>query len=551
MLVVNDPDPEESDKDADKGKDKNKESGSKKAKPPIVIDRYQFKTDESGYLGKQRSHLMLFDVAGRRAESLTSGDSDELLPAWSPDGKTIAFVSKRGPDSDRTDVWQIYAIEPRAGAAPRQLTTETVSSNQPDWESSLDWSPDSKWIAFVQGGPDKLIYYGLHKLAVVPAGGGAARVLTPELDRNVQSPRFSEDGKSILFTLEEDQAVFLARIPAAGGKIDRLVTSRGCVLPVLTARGGKTAILHSSVSKPAEVYVLGPGAGEPRALTHQNDAWIAELKLAPVEETKFQSKDGTAISGFLVKPVDYVPGKLYPTILRIHGGPVGQWECSFEEDFQWFAANGYAVVAANPRGSSGKGEKFQAAIFADWGPRGRRGRARGGGRRDRAEDRGSGPPGRRGLELRRHDDQLRHRVDEALQGRDGGRRSANALAGYGTDSTFESTSRSWGSREAHGELAQGVVPVLHADRISTPTLFLCGDKDFNVPSDQLGADVPGAPQPRRAHRARHLPGPAPRDPQAELRARPLERYVAWYDKYAKGGGAGGGTTTAMQQGAAR
>ena len=91
------------------------------------------------------------------------------------------------------------------------------------------------------------------------------------------------------------------------------------------------------------------------------------MRLGAVEETKFKSKDGTEIHGFLVKPPDYQSGKRYPTILRIHGGPVGQFECSFEEEWQWFAANGYVVVAANPRGSSGRGEKFQAAIYADWG----------------------------------------------------------------------------------------------------------------------------------------------------------------------------------------
>jgi dipeptidyl aminopeptidase/acylaminoacyl peptidase len=538
ILVVNDPDPDASDKD----KDKDKSSGKKKTKRPIVIDRFQFKLDESGYLSKQRRHLVLFELAGRRAEPLTTGDSDELLPAWSPDGKTIAFVSKRGPDSDRTDVWQIWTIEPRAGAAARQVTSEMVSSNQPDWDSRLDWSPDSRWIAFVQGGPDKLIYYGLHKLAVVSAAGGPARVLTPELDRNVLSPRFTSDGAAILFTLEEDQAVFLARIPTAGGKIDRLVSARGCVSAFTSGRGGRIAMLWSTVSRPAEVYAVGQG--EPRQLSHQNDAWLSELKLATVEETKFKSKDGTPISGFLVKPVDYVPDRLYPTILRIHGGPVGQWECSFEEDWQWFAANGYAVVAANPRGSSGKGEKFQAAIFADWG-------------HVDVEDvlaavddavaRKIADPERLAVGGWSYGGMMTNYViasTKRFKAATAGAGSANALAGYGTDQYVREYEQElgppWKNTDAWLKVS---FPFLHADRITTPTLFLCGEADFNVPlinSEQMYQALRslGVPTQLVIYPGQHHGIRKP----SYVRDR-LERYVAWYDKYAKAADADAAKTT--------
>lgn len=534
ILVVNDPDPDAADKEREKDKEDAKESGRKKTKRPIVIDRFQFKLDESGYLGRQRSHLVLFEIGSRRSEPLTSGESDELLPAWSPDGKAIAFVSKRGPDPDRTDVWQIWAIEPRAGAAPRQLTTESVSSNQPDWDSRLDWSPDSKSIAFVQGGPDKLIYYGLHKLAVVAAAGGPARVLTPGLDRNVLSPRFSADGASILFTLEDDQGVFLARIPAAGGKIERLVSARGCVSEFSAGRGGRVAILWSTVSRPAEIYALGPG--EPRQLSHQNDAWISELRLAPVEETRFQSKDGTEIHGFLVRPLDAQAGKTYPTILRIHGGPVGQWECSFEEDWQWFAANGYAVVAANPRGSSGRGEKFQSAIYADWG-------------HVDVEDvlaavddavaRRVADPDRLAVGGWSYGGMMTNYVIASttrFKAATAGAGSANALAGYGTDQYVREYEQELGPPWKNTQNWLKVsFPFLHADRIKTPTLFLCGENDFNVPlinSEQMYQALRslGVPTELVIYPGQHHGIRKP----SYVRDR-LERYVAWYDKYAKAG----------------
>src|SRR2546422_8376599 len=136
-------------------------------------DLFQFKQDESGYLGKQRRHLYVLDVESGKTTMLTSGDYDELLPAWAPDGKSLAFVSKRRPDFDRDSNWDLYVIDAGGGAAaPRQLTTFEGPDNDPDTESRPAWSPDGHSIAYLQGGPLKLLYYAVQKLAVVPAAGG-------------------------------------------------------------------------------------------------------------------------------------------------------------------------------------------------------------------------------------------------------------------------------------------------------------------------------------------------------------------------------------------
>ncbi len=444
-------------------------------------------------------------------------------------------MSKRGPDPDRTDVWQIWSLEPRAGATPRQLTSEALSSNQPDWESRLAWSPDGKSIAFIQGGPDKLIYYGLHKLAVVPASGGPARVLTPDLDRNVLSPEFSADG-----ALDRVHAGGRSGgLPGAdsGGRRKNRTAGLGARLRIgvhdaLATAGSRCC--GRRLSRPAEVYAIGQG--EPRPLSRQNDAWLSELKLAAVEETKFKSKDGTPISGFLVKPVDYVPGKLYPTILRIHGGPVGQFECSFEEDWQWFAANGYVVVAANPRGSSGRGEKFQAAIFAAWG-------------HVDVEDvlaavddavaRKIADPDRLAVGGWSYGGMMTNYVIASTQrfkAATAGAGSANILACYGTDQYIREYEQElgppWKNTDAWLKVS---FPFLHADRITTPTLYLCGENDFNVPllnSEQmyqalrsLGVPTQLIIYPGQYHGLRK---------PSYVRDR-LERYVAWYDKYTKAG----------------
>src|SRR5437870_1920609 len=342
-----------------------------KTPPPIVIDRFQFKQDEGGYLGKQRRHLYVLDVESGKTTMLTSGDYDELLPAWSPDGKSLVFVSKRRPDADRDSNWDLYVMDaaPGGSAAPRQLTTFEGPDNDPDTESRPAWSPDGRSIAYLQGGPLKLIYYAVQKLAVVPAAGGAPRILTAALDRNVASPVWSADGSSITFLLEDDRAVGLARVPAAGGAIERLVSGPRVVSAFAAGANGKLAVLASTPLVPAEVFTLDGTTLRP--LSRQNDGWLSRVKLGSVEPISFKSRDGTAVNGFAVKPPDFVSGKRYPTILRIHGGPVSQYQAEFDFQLQTLAGHGYLVIVANPRGSSGRGERFSAAILAGWGNKGR------------------------------------------------------------------------------------------------------------------------------------------------------------------------------------
>src|SRR5437764_4104428 len=336
-----------------------------KTPAPIVIDRFQFKQDEVGYLGKERRHLYLIDVETGKGTILPPGPYDELLPAWSPDGRSLAFVSKRRADFDRDNNWDLYVMEAAPGAAPRQLTTFEGPDNDPDTESRPAWSPDGRSIAYLQGGPLKLIYYAVEKLAVVSVAGGAPRILTAALDRNVASPVWSGDGSSITFLLEDDRAVGLARVPAAGGAIERLVSGPRVVSAFTAGANGKLAVLVSTTLAPAEVFALDGSTLRP--LSRQNDEWLARVTLGGVEQITFKSRDGTAVNGFAVKPPDFVPGKRYPTILRIHGGPVSQYQNEFDSQLQTLAGHGYLVVVANPRGSSGRAQRFSTAIFADWG----------------------------------------------------------------------------------------------------------------------------------------------------------------------------------------
>jgi dipeptidyl aminopeptidase/acylaminoacyl peptidase len=269
---------------------------------PIVVDRYMFKRDEDGFLGKQRQRLVLLDLDTGRTRRLTTGDHDEYLPAWSPDGARIAFVSNRDADPDRTYNMDLFVADARApAAAPRRLTTFAGADNDPDTESYPAWSPDGRSIAYIQGGPIELMYYGVRSLAVIPAAGGAPRLLTDGLDRNVLHPIWSPDGRSLRFTVEDDGGEWVARVPAAGGKPVEVAGGRRIFDAIHANAAGKTAVLVSDPATPPEVYALE--GGKLRPLSRQNEAWLAGLQLAPVELTRFTSGDGTEVHGFITRPL--------------------------------------------------------------------------------------------------------------------------------------------------------------------------------------------------------------------------------------------------------
>jgi dipeptidyl aminopeptidase/acylaminoacyl peptidase len=515
---------------------------SLKATPrPIVINRYQFKEDETGYLDTRRDHLYLFDLSARKVEILTPGEYNEQWPSWSPDGRSIAFVSKRRDDFDRTNNWDLYVVEARATATPRQLTTFEGPDMDPQWGGRAPaWSPDGKYLAYVQGGPLKLIYYAGQKLAVVPAAGGPARVLTATLDRNVLSPVWSHDGSSILFLLEDDRVTHVASIPAAGGAVRPLTRGRSFVSDFAVGPQGKVAVLLSTPATPAELFALE--AGGLRKISRQNDAWLQGIRLAPVEEISFKSRDGTAINGFLVRPLDYRAGTRVPAVLNVHGGPVYQFSNEFDLEWQLLAAEGYAVVAANPRGSSGRGEKFSTAIWADWGNKDGQDVLAA---VDHAVGAGVADPERLGIGGWSYGGILTNQViarDRRFKAAISGAGQSNALAGYGTDQYIREYEAELGRPWANPEVWMRVsFPFFHADRIVTPTLFLCGEKDFNVPllnSEQmfqalksLGRETELVIYPGEYH---DISKPSyKRDRQ--------QRYLEWYNRYLQKQGNGAAT----------
>lgn len=468
VLVVKDPDPREAEK-------KEKE---KKTVPPIVIDRFQFKQDIDGYLTNRYSHLELLDLTSRKLEQLTSGKHDDVLPAWSPQGKEIAFVTKRGNDPDRSENWDVWIIGAMPGAKERQLTTSPESDADPDWESAPVWSPDGKTVAYIHGGDPKKVEYAVHSLAIIPASGGEAKVLTQDLDRNVVHPHWSPDGKSVFVVLEDDGVQTLVRVSAAGNATETVVGGRRTVTAYDVSKNGNVIVRASTPERPYEIFAAEENSL--RCLTKQNDAFLSQIKLAPVSETKFKSKDGTEVDGFLVRP-NGVVGKI-PTLLRLHGGPASQYTNEFDFEKQLFAANGYAVIMPNPRGSTGRGEKYAMGIYAAWGSVDvEDGLAA----VDDAVARGLADPDRLvvgGWSYGGISTNYIIATTTRFKAAVSGASASNVLAGYGTDEYIRDYENELGLPWKNPELWLRLsYPFLHADRIKTPTLFLCGESDFNVP----------------------------------------------------------------------
>ena len=510
------------------------DSKAKTAKP-IVIDRYAFKRDWVGYLtSSHRDRLYVFDVGTKTLAALTAKTNhDESDPAWSPDGSRIAFVRGHGEDSDRTGMSDIFIVEARAGAEPRQVATIGAPDRQ-----RLVWSPDGRTLAFTQGFEPKYYAYNQDRLAVVPVEGGEPRVLTAELDRGVSQAEFTPDGSALTFLVEDDQRTYAAEVPAGGGAVKRV--SGGIeVISEIARGGGRTVVAAATDAAATEIYALENGAL--RKLTAHNDALFAGLKLGAVEDLRFKSKDGTEIRGLMVKPPDYEPGKKYPALLWIHGGPNMQDDHSLtfglyplQLERQLFAARGYVVLAVNYRGGSGFGAAFTRSIFADWGAKEVDDLLAGA---DEAVRMGVADPDRLGIGGWSYGGILTNytiAADGRFKAAVSGAGSSNQIAMYGVDQyTMQYDNELGPPWRDPAAWAKVSYPFLRADRIRTPTLFMGGEKDFNVP-------ISGSEQMYQALRTLGVPTQLIVYPgQYHLLTKPsyirdrLERTMAWFDAHLK------------------
>ena len=521
VLVVKDPDPND--------EPEKKDGWKRKTAPPIVIDRYHFKQDREGYLQPLHSHLSLFDMDTRKAEALTDGRFDEQAPAWSPDGRFVAFVSNRTPDPDRNDDTNVYVIEARPGAQPRRLTTYAGSDG-----GRPAWSPDGKWIAYLQGDETKYSAYSMNKLAIVPAGEeGQPRMLTASLDRPVSGNIvWSSDSRNLLFLVTDDSITYVGKVAATGGTVEKLTPGLRVISNLSRRDDASLALLSTTPTEADEAYAFENGAL--RRLTHQNDALFAGLQLGTTEAFTSKSTDGTEVHGIVVKPASFAAGQKHPMILFIHGGPNGQDAHSFSFDRQLLAANGYVVLSVNYRGSSGRGSDYQKAIFADWGNKEVMDLL---GAVDHMIASGIADPNKLGIGGWSYGGILTDytiATDSRFKAAISGAGSALQTSMYGLDQYTRQYDNEigppWKAQDLWIKISY---PFFHADRIKTPTLFLGGEKDFNVP-------VAGGEQMYQALRSLGVdtqlviyPGQFHNITTPSYQRDRLERYVAWFNKYLK------------------
>jgi len=367
-LVVGDPDPDAEPTAGEAAQGSGDGTGRGRAPKPIVIDRYKYKQDGQGYLLSGRhSYIYLFDLESKKLDRLTTGKADESSPSWSPDGMRIAFMSNRNPDPDREPSSQLFVADAKPGSTEKALSPITSRGGR----GRAEWSPDGTRIAFLEGDEKKYGAYGMEHLTIVAADGSTPpeRLRSSEaLDRGVSQPRWGEDGKNIYAIVTDDMSAYGARIPVGAGSAVA-ITDTTIVLGQRHSAASCAVVISGDDRHPDEIYsasVVG-SMMKFKPLTHQNDALIAQLQLADTQNVSFKSKDGTDVHGLLTLPFGYAKETRVPLLLRIHGGPNGQDGHSFSTERQFFAANGYAVLNVNYRGSAGRGMKFSRAIAADWG----------------------------------------------------------------------------------------------------------------------------------------------------------------------------------------
>ena len=184
------------------------------------------------------------------------------------------------------------------------------------------------------------------KLAVIPAAGGAARGLTKSLDRAVTGQiLWSPDKESLRVVVEDDRTSYVAKVSVSVGAVDTLTTGQRTTTSISPRPDGSLALLVGTAGEPNEVYAFENGAL--RRLSHQNDAWLADVQLAKTEDFSCTAKDGTVVNGIVRKPAGFIPGRTYPTLLIIHGGPNGQDDHGFDFQREFLAATGYVVLLGN------------------------------------------------------------------------------------------------------------------------------------------------------------------------------------------------------------
>ena len=340
--------------------------GAEWADPPIMEDRFKNRQDGVGYLDFGYQHLFVIPAEGGTPVQVTTGDFQHSgAAAWTPDGEHLVFSSNRKPDWVHDYRNSELYIAPVAGGEIRALTDR----NGPDHSPAV--SPDGRQIAFV-GYEDRTRTYQVSRLQVMDLDGSGRRAVTAGLDRSVGNPVWAADGSGLYFQYD-DEGNSKVGFVTLDGELEVLAHDLGAQYgrpygggSFSVAAGGAFALNQTRPDSPGEVAV-GARGREVRRITALNDDLFAGRRLGEVEEIWWDSSfDGQPIQGWIVKPPDFDPGRRYPLILEIHGGPISNYGDRFSAEMQLLAAAGHVVLYANPRGSTSYGEEFGDLLYHNY-----------------------------------------------------------------------------------------------------------------------------------------------------------------------------------------
>lgn len=357
-------DPKPADKLEGRHRKERKEHDEAKRWDPRVVRRIPYRTG-TNYLDDRTAQVYVIAAHDDEAKPrrLTNIDADHDPPEWSPDGQYL--YTARTDDPERGEPWRwsnLYRIRVADGAHD-ELTDSSFSSVNP-----LP-SPDGQWVAFIRW-PRERLSERINWLALLPTGGGQPRDLNLSFDRSVVEYKWLSDSSGLVVTALSDGNIELYRVTLANGHFEKIVSGVLHVEQLDVGRDGSIAYTASTPHNPSELFHLASGAVTPTQMTSVNQKFLENVIVQATHELRWQSPSGGEIEGWYLLPVGYEEGKQYPLAVNIHGGPHVMWGPAMKSmwhEWQFYAARGYVVFFANPRGSSGYGEGFQMALHGAWG----------------------------------------------------------------------------------------------------------------------------------------------------------------------------------------
>ena len=326
-----------------------------KKRAPRRFTRVFHKLDSVGFTGDRRKHLFVVELDGGDPRQLTSGDFEHAGATWSPDGKRIVIDGLRDERWDVELVNRLYSVDVDGSSEPKALTGDDGSYGDPSF------SPDGSRIAY-RWTPEDGTYPHHSQLGVMNADGSDPKLLTTSLDLQCGPyPDSREpvwDGDRLVFAVEDGGNLHVYTVAADGSSEPERIVDGERVITAFDMRDSKLAYVASTHTTMRELYVGTDG----QRVTNVGDAYTQGRELAKPERFTAVSADGYEVDAWIVRPAGFEPGKRYPAVLTIHGGPFAQYGTGFFDEVQVYAAAGYVVLFSNPRGGSGYSEEHGRAI---------------------------------------------------------------------------------------------------------------------------------------------------------------------------------------------